>query len=108
MIPPTLSLLGFHQLALVPSERSGQGFRGLTVLLIIPFPCNLVLSVLMGLGRSGALNAASDKSFSDRKLLGQVKEDWSRLISFCLQGLTTAPDSSPCRGLLISGSGPYL
>ena len=73
--PPTLSLLGFHQLALVPSERSGQGFRGLTVLLIILFPCNIVLSVLMGLGRSGALNAASDKSFSDRKLLGQVKSD---------------------------------
>ena len=73
-MPPTLPLLGFHQFALVPSERSGQGFRGLTVLLIIPFPCGIVLSVLMGLGRSGALNAASGKSFSDRKLLGQAND----------------------------------
>ena len=74
MIPPTLSLLGFHQFVLVPFERSGQGFCGLMALLIMSFLYDIVLSVLMGLGKSGALNTASGKSFSDRKFLGQAND----------------------------------
>ena len=74
MIPPTLSLLGFHQFVLVPSERSGQGFRGLMALLTMSFLYDTVLSVLMGLGKSGALNAASGKSLFDRKLPGQAND----------------------------------
>ena len=81
MIPPTLSFAGFHQFALVPSERLGQGFSGMIALLTVSSPYDIVLSVFIGLGRSGALNAASGalnaasgKSFSDRKLLGQAND----------------------------------
>ena len=74
MIPPTLSLTGFHQFALVSSERLGQGFRGMTALLIVSFPHDFALSVLMGLGMSGVLNAASGKSSSDRKLPRQAND----------------------------------
>ena len=72
MIPPTLSLAGFYQFVLVPSGRSGQGFRGLMALLTVSFLCDIVLSVLMGLGMSGALNAASGKPSSDRRPLKQA------------------------------------
>ena len=78
---PTLSLARFYQFALVPSERLGQGFSGMIALLTVSSPYDIVLSVLIGLGRSGALNAASGalnaasgKSFSDRKLLGQAND----------------------------------
>ena len=74
IIPPTLSLAGFHQFVLVLSERSGQGFRGLMALLTMSFLYDTVLSILMGLSKSSALNAASDKSFSDQKFLGQVND----------------------------------
>ena len=74
MIPPTLSLLGFPQSVLVPSKCLGQEFHGLMALLIMSFLHGPVLSVLMELGESGVLNAASDKSFSDRKFLGQVND----------------------------------
>ena len=81
MIPPTLSFAGFHQFDPVPSERLGQGFSGMIALPTVSPLYDIVLSVLIGLGRSGALNAASGalnaasgKSFSDRKLLGQAND----------------------------------
>ena len=74
MIPPTLLLQGFPQSILIPSKCSEQGFRGLMASLIMSFLYGLVLTILMELGEPGALNAASDKSFSNRKFFGQVND----------------------------------
>ena len=41
-------------------------------LLTISFPYDFALSVLMGLGMSGALNAASGKSSSDQNFLDKL------------------------------------
>ena len=64
MIPPPLSFAGFRQFAPVPSERLGQGFSGMIALLTVSSPYDIVLSVLIGLGRSGALNAVQHLSVS--------------------------------------------